>query len=84
MKIKSIVGGMIIASAVVVVGASQAAVCTTTTCGPWAVSKQFTGTGWHMVPCNTVLVPARTWQQYTSGSYAPPDVARGTPLLLGL
>ncbi|KTC87630.1 MULTISPECIES: hypothetical protein [Legionella] len=84
MNIKSTVAGVIVATSMIAAGASEArTVCTTSTCGVWAVPSEFTGTGWHMVPCNTILPRATTWQQYSSGSYAPPVTGRGS-LLLGL
>lgn len=87
MKIKSTVAGIIVATTMIAAGSSQAAVCSTcakcSTCGVWDVPVQYSGTGWHMVPCNTYLPTARTWQQYTSGSYAPPE-ARSRFFFLGL
>lgn len=84
MKIKSAVAGIIVAMTMIAVGPSQAArVCTTSTCGEWSVPGQFAGVGWSMVPCGTYIRPAVTWEQYTSGRYAPPQTGRGT-LLLGL
>jgi hypothetical protein len=85
MKIKSAVAGIIVATTMVAAAPSFAGtVCTTSTCGVWAVPGQFSGTGWHMVPCNAVLPHATTWQQYSSGSYAPPVTGRGSLLPLGL
>lgn len=52
------------------VGTSQAA------CAYCTVQEGFYGVGWHMVPCNTCIQPAQTWQQYVSGGYAPPVVGR--------
>ncbi|ARG97200.1 hypothetical protein [Legionella micdadei] len=88
MKIKSTVAGIIVAATMSAVGASQAyaSICTTcahcSTCPTWNVPDEFSGTGWHTVPCNTVLQPAATWQQYTSGRYAPP--VTGKSVFLGL
>lgn len=39
-----------------------------------AVGSEFSGTGWNMVPCNTHLERAQNWEQFTSGTYAPPVV----------
>ena len=74
MMLKSTIGGLIVAATMFAVGPSEAAygVCSTSTCGPWETAGQFSGTGWNMVPCNTVLPTAITWQQYISGGYAPP------------
>ncbi|KTD29715.1 hypothetical protein [Legionella maceachernii] len=83
MKIKSTVAGLVVAATMLAVGPSQAAVCTTSTCGAWAVPASFSGTGWSMVPCGAVIQPAVTWQQYTSGRYAPPVTGRNT-IFLGL
>lgn len=76
MKLKPIVGGIIIAASFAVVGISQAA-CYTNHCRMQqeeftGLEQVFTGTGWHMVRCNMPLRRAESWAQYTSGSYAPP------------
>lgn len=71
MKIKSTVAGLVFAASMVaVVGVSQAG-CGGTYC-PFAPG--FSGTGWHMVPCNSGIPQAVTWEQYVSGGYAPPAV----------
>ena len=72
MKIKSLVAGLIISTSMLaVVGASQAQPA----CQYCPVTG-FYGMGWHMVPCNTPIQPASTWEQYASGGYAPPVVER--------
>lgn len=87
MKIKSIMAGLIVAMTMLVVGSSQAAYArcagcaTCPTCATWNVPAQYTGTGWHRVPCGTTLNHATTWQEYSSGRYAPPEARGG--LLFG-
>lgn len=75
MKIKSAVVGLVFATSMfAIVGTSQA-------CATCTVQEGFSGTGWHMVPCNTCYQPAATWEQYVSGGYAPPVTGRNTLIL---
>lgn len=75
MNIKTTVAGIIVAMTMIAVGPSQAAkvTCVSSTCPTWNVPAQFSGTGWGVVPCNTYLRHAVTWQEYASGHYAPPE-----------
>ena len=81
MNIKTTVAGIIVTMTMVAVGPSQAArvtcascaTCSTSACPTWTVPAQFSGTGWGVVPCNTYLRHAVTWQEYASGHYAPPE-----------
>lgn len=78
MKLKSALAGIIVAATMAVVVPAQAGeMCGTEACGPWNVPSSFTGTGWGMVPCGTVLQPADSWQEYASGQYAPPTTGKG-------
>lgn len=87
MKIKSAVAGVFVVATMIAAAPSQAAyrTCATcptcSTCPQWDVPASFSGVGWHTVPCNAVLQPAVSWQQYSSGGYAPPTT-RG--VFLGL
>lgn len=79
MKIKSAIAGIIVATTMIAVVPSQAAqVCTDSTCGVWTVPAGFSGTGWGMVPCGSDVRPAISWQEYSSGHYAPPQTGRDT------
>ncbi|WP_028387724.1 hypothetical protein [Legionella fairfieldensis] len=80
MKIKSTIAGLIISISMIgAAGAAQAA-CST----HCPVQEGFSGTGWHMVPCNSNIQPAQTWQQYVSGGYAPPVTGQSNFFLLPL
>lgn len=73
MKIKSAIAGLIIASSMMAVGASQACILKDQpACSNCVKIEGFLGRGWQTVPCNTCVQPAPTWQQYVSGGYAPP------------
>ncbi len=75
MKIKSLVAGLIISTSMLAaVGTSQAQ---RVYYPYYPVYEEVSVSGWHMVPCNTPVRPASTWEQYASGGYLPPVVSGG-------